>query len=129
MIENYRKLTAAEVEQLSKQLARKFKQREPSKLENQIATHVKKYYSDDARSAVLTINAEYNDEGYNCSAGYLTVYNGDGDELLPKKEDAQKSRKEWQNLDVPDSHEEDPPEDVTVLLHDAVIPDLYIKKP
>lgn len=129
MTETYRKLDETELRRLAEHLPSRFETKaRQNPLDKQIIAHVQKYYPAGTCSAVLTINSEYNDEGYNCSAGCLVVYDRDGEEMLPTKATASESRKQWQSFNIPDSTDENPPEDRAVLINAPKIPDLYIKE-
>lgn len=93
--------------------------------------HVEKYFPETATSVVVTFNSEYNDEGYDCTVSYISVYDASGEEILPRKDVRKECREEWRNLPVPENEygygHEEALEDITIYLNPGIIPDLYVE--
>jgi hypothetical protein len=87
---------------------------------------VKKFYGSKAVSAAIGINSEYNDCTYDNRLTYIVVYDALGNEMLPLKETAQQSRKEWSSL-ISDGDERSDEQrgDIHFFVTDN-IPDLYV---
>lgn len=120
--EQYRKLTAAEMEKFGIKVASKNKV---------VEDYVKKYFPDTASMVHISFNSEYNDEGYRLNGiALLMVFDNHGNELLPKTNPLEARRvgcnlniypKEYDNYN--DScHNE--PDDLVIYLN---VPELYVK--
>lgn len=120
----YRKLSAEEALSFAKMIIAK---KNTGSYINTYKNFAKSFYPADIAYFIVSIDSEYNDEGYSNHLGYVIGYDKCGNELPPIKATAQAARQKWKSLPLPiDSNTNEQVEDLIVYVGEATIPDLYI---
>lgn len=121
MADKFHKLDEDEVRKLYNQLKSHFN---PSISPFKMSEVVRKYFPK-ASSILVTVNSEYNDNGYDNVVGSVFVYDSKDVELGLDMEARRKFLNEFPSVNIPGS--EEPMEDIVMLVTQK-IPEIYIKE-
>lgn len=123
-MDKYRKLTKAEIEDITSVM--KSSKRFSEKQKQELKQYIDKYYpNDNIAAAVFQFSNEYNDQGYEHKTQYLMVIDREGNEVYPIQRTAREARRLWDTFIYIDETEHEL-DDETVYFTE-VIPELYVK--